>query len=604
MVALGLFALALANEEEARQWAEEYNAEAQVVWYDNVVASWNYNTNLTDYNQDESLKYSAIKAAFDRESGLTASSYDYENFEDQLLARQFRKIADIGEAVLSEEDFNRQSELRAEMQRIYSTAEACNKPGDDDPDKCYPLDPDLEQIMATSTDWDELKWAWESWRDVSGRLMPDMYEEYAGLLNKAADMNGYDDNGDYWRSWYEMETFAEECERIWQQLRPLYEQLHAYVLRKLKEVHADHIDEFPFTGHIPAHLLGNMWSQSWGNIEEFVRPAPEKPGLDVTEEMIRQGYTPLKMFELSEEFFTSLGLIPMTEKFWDDTMMVKPDDRDVVCHASAWDFYNQEDFRIKQCTEVSMSWLITTHHEMGHVEYFLQYKDLPVQYRDGGNPGFHEAIGDVLALSVSTPEHLEEIGLLPDFEDDPDGDLNFLMNQALAKIAFIPFGYLIDQWRWNVFSGETQKEDYNTDWWEMRCRYQGVAPPVGRLATDFDAGAKYHVPANTPYIRYFISHILQFQFHKAMCDAAGNTNPLHRCDVYRSEEAGTAIGDLMKLGSSVHWEEALEAMTGTTEMSAEPLVEYFGPLLEWLEEQNAGETIGWSNECPEGTIVP
>jgi peptidyl-dipeptidase A len=590
------------SEQDALVWEQQYNSQAQIVYYQSVEADWTYNTNLTDYNLQKSLEAADTVAAFDRSKADEAARFDWENFENETLKREFSKIVDIGYSVLPAADFQRMNALNSEMQRIYSVATVCNRPGDDS-GTCYPLDPDLTAIMASSTDWDELLWAWEGWRNVSGRLMPDMYEEFVSLLNQAAVLNGYSDNGDYWRSWYEDEAFRAECERIWIEVSPLYQQLHAYVRRKLQERFP--AGNFPTEGHIPAHLLGNMWAQQWDELESLVRPFPDQAGVDVTDEMIAQGYDADRMFRLSEEFFTSLGLIAMPQEFWDKTMMTKPTDRDVVCHASAWDFYNTVDFRIKQCTEVDMGWLMTTHHEMGHIEYFLQYAIQPVQFRDGANPGFHEAIGDTLALSVNTPEHLQAIGLLIDFEDDPDGDLNFLMQMALQKLAFLPFGYLIDQWRWDVFAGAVTRDEYNSKWWDVRCKYQGVSPPVARSTyNDFDPGAKYHVPANTPYIRYFVSHILQFQFHKALCEAAGNTNPLHRCDIYQSLDAGTQMSNMMKLGSSQPWQDALEQITGSRDMKTEPLMEYFAPLYAWLQQQNEGHVVGWTEECPTGSIVP
>jgi peptidyl-dipeptidase A len=590
------------SEEEAERWANVYNIQAELLWSESTEADWTYNTNLTDYNMEKSVEAATAAARFDKAMAFQASLYDWQNFVDPVLKRQFSKIVEIGAAILEEDDYVRMTNLGNEMQRIYSTAEVCNKPGDTS-GACYPLDPDLTDILNDQTsDWETLLWAWKGWRDVSGKLMPDMYKEFSDLLNKAAVINGYDDNGAYWRSWYEMEDFPQMCEDLWLELEPLYKELHAYVRRKLMEKFP--MGEFPTEGHIPAHLLGNMWAQSWDALEELVRPAPDSNGVDVTDEMVAQNYTALKMFELSDEFFKSLGLIAMPQSFWDKSMITKPPDRDVVCHASAWDFYNRVDFRIKQCTDINMDQLFTVHHEMGHIEYFLQYKDQPVRFRDGANPGFHEAIGDTLSLSVSTPEHLMEIGLLPNFVDDPDGDLNFLMSQALQKIAFIPFGYLIDQWRWDLFSGAITQAQYNSRWWEHRCRYQGVSPPVPRSSSDFDPGAKYHVPGNTPYIRYFIAHILQFQFHKSLCDAAGNTGPLHRCDIYKSVAAGDRLGAMLSLGSSVPWPDALEQISSTREMSVQPLLEYFRPLRIWLEEQNAGHPKGWTDACPPGSVIP
>jgi len=590
------------TEEQAAQWALVYNTQAEFIWSLAIEAEWTYNTNLTDHNMNIMLEQETAAAAFDKASALTARTYDWENFNNQLLKRQFSKIIDIGPAILPEDKYREMSTLTNEMTRIYSIAEVCNKPGDTS-GNCYPLEPDLTQIIASpDSDWATLLWAWQGWRDESGRKMPEMYEEFVGFLNEAALMNGYSDNGAYWRSWYESDTFRQDVENLWVELRPLYEELHAYVLRKLKEKFPD--GEFPAGGHIPAHLLGNMWAQTWEALEPLVRPFPEKAGLDVTEEMNRQGYTVLKLFELSEEFFISLGLMPTPDTFWEKTMMIKPTDRDVVCHASAWDFYNRFDYRIKQCTEVTQNWLMTTHHEMGHIQYFLQYARHPVNFREGANPGFHEAVGDVMSLSVSTPEHLAEIGLLPDFVDDPEVDLNFLMIQALQKIAFLPFGYLIDQWRWNVFEGITSRAEYNERWWEFRCRYQGVSPPVVRTSSDFDPGAKYHIPANTPYIRYFVSFVLQFHFHQALCEASGNMKPLHRCDIYRSEAAGEKFSAMLSTGSSMPWPDAMEMITGVREMSVRPLLDYFRPLHVWLEEQNVGHPKGWTLTCPPGTVVP
>lgn len=590
------------TEADAVLWEQQYNADAEVVWYEYVEADWTYNTNLTDYNMNQSLIKGDAAAAFDNQKAAEANTFDWRNFQDPLLSREFSKIVDIGYASLPPDKYRRLNELSGEMQMIYSTATVCNRPGDTS-GRCYPLDPDLTAIMANSTDWNELVWAWQGWRDASGKKMPDMYEEFVVLLNEAAVINGYEDNGDYWRSAYESDTFRQDCENLWLQLKPLYEQVHAYVRRKLKERYPT--EPFAAEGHIPAHITGNMWAQDWSPVESLVRPFPSKPGVDVTGEMQAQGYTADRIFRLSEEFFTSLGLIAMPQPFWDKSMIEKPTDRDVVCHASAWDFYNRVDFRIKQCTEINQDWLFTTHHEMGHVEYFLQYMNQPVQFKDGANPGFHEAIGDTMSLSVSTPEHLMAIGLLPNFVDDPEGDLNFLMQQALIKLAFIPFGYLVDQWRWDVFAGTVTRADYNSKWWDVRCKYQGVSPPVIRSTyNDFDPGAKYHIPANSPYISYFVAHILQFQFHKALCQAAGNTNPLHRCDIYQSTAAGTLIADMMKLGSSVPWPDALEAMTGSRVMDAAPLVEYFQPLMDWLQQQNAGQPIGWTEQCPPGSIGP
>ncbi|XP_056404141.1 angiotensin-converting enzyme isoform X2 [Hyla sarda] len=576
-----------ANERQAEDFLGTYNSTAEVVWNEYTEASWAYNTNITEYNNKIMLEKNLAMSNHTLQYGKLARNFDYSDFQNTEIQRLLRKLSDIDKAALPEEEQRQYNEIVSEMETTYSKAKVCKD------DKCMPLDPDLTELMAKSRDYDELLFAWKGWRDVSGKLMRNNYVEYVKIGNKAAQLNGHADNGAYWRSWYETPTLESDVERLYNELQPLYLKLHAYVRRALYKKYGD--KKINLKGPIPAHLLGNMWAQSWSNVYELLVPYPNAAQVDATPAMVAQKWTPKRMFEESDSFFTSLGLLPMPPEFWEKSMIEKPSDRDVVCHASAWDFYNRKDFRIKQCTVVNMDDLITVHHEMGHVQYFLQYKDQPVTFREGANPGFHEAIGDVLALSVSTPKHLHSIGLLEKLEENAESDINYLMSIALDKIAFLPFGYLMDQWRWKVFDGRTPESEFNQQWWNLRLKYQGLCPPVPRSEEDFDPGAKFHIPASVPYIRYFISFVIQFQFHKALCAAAGQTGPLHTCDIYQSKEAGKLLGDAMKLGNSKPWPEVMQAITGNTTMSAEPLLEYFKPLIDWLDQENGknGETLGW-----------
>ncbi|KAK7075582.1 hypothetical protein SK128_019629 [Halocaridina rubra] len=348
-----------------------------------------------------------------------------------------------------------------------------------------------------------------------------------------------------------------------------------------------------------------MWAQTWIHVLDLTIPYVGRTTVDVTNALRRFGYRPVTMFRLAEEFFTSLGLESMPRTFWERSLFEKPNNREVICHASAWDFCNGFDYRIKQCTQVTMEDLITAHHEMGHIQYDLQYRNQPFIFRDGANPGFHEAVGDVLALSASTPKHLQAVGLLSNVDDSYETDINFLFNMALDKIAFLPFGYLLDQWRWEVFSGEISSSELNRRWWELRNSIQGVSSPVPRDEEDFDPGAKFHVPANIPYVRYFVSFIVQFQFHAELCKAAGHTGPLHHCDIYRSREAGRLLINVLSLGKSRPWSEALSVLTNgrTNKLDAGPILEYFAPLLAWLQSQNKGEFIGW-NESEAIVVQP
>ncbi|XP_075767286.1 angiotensin-converting enzyme [Pelodiscus sinensis] len=579
----------IADEAQARDFLAEYNSTAEAVWNAYTEASWVYNTNITDHNKQIMLEKNLEMSAHTLKHGVQARQFDYSDFQDQSVKRILKKLSDIERAALPEEELKEYNNLLSDMETTYSVAKVCKGQ-----DKCYSLDPDLTDTLAKSRDYDELLFSWKGWRDASGKKIRSKFKRYVELSNKAARLNGHTDNGAFWRSLYETATFEADLERIYQQLQPLYLNLHAYVRRALHNKYGpEHVN---LKGPIPAHLLGNMWAQSWSNIFDLVMPFPSASKVDATPAMQKQGWTPQKMFEQSDKFFTSLGLIPMPPEFWARSMLEKPSDgREVVCHASAWDFYNRKDFRIKQCTVVNMDDLITVHHEMGHVQYFLQYKDQPISFRDGANPGFHEAIGDVMALSVSTPKHLHSINLLDQVEDNSESDINYLLSIALDKIAFLPFGYLMDQWRWKVFDGRIKEEEYNQQWWNLRLKYQGLCPPVPRSEDDFDPGAKFHIPANVPYVRYFVSFVIQFQFHQALCKAAGHTGPLHKCDIYQSKEAGALLGNAMKLGFSKPWPEAMQLITGQPNMSADALMTYFKPLTDWLAAENTktGESLGW-----------
>jgi peptidyl-dipeptidase A len=420
--------------------------------------------------------------------------------------------------------------------------------------------------------------------------MRDDYRRFVELANMGARELGFADTGAMWRSGYDMppEEFAAELNRLWGQVRPLYEALHCHVRARLREHYGDAV---PAGGPLPAHLLGNMWAQSWGNVYELVAPPDADPGYDLDERLEAAGYDPLEMVRSGENFFSSLGFAPLPDTFWERSMFTKPADRDVVCHASAWDVDQVDDLRIKMCIKITAEDFRTIHHELGHNYYQRAYNQQPFLYRNSANDGFHEAIGDVIALSV-TPSYLVEIGLLEN-EPDPAKDLGLLMGDALDKVAFLPFGLLIDQWRWKVFSGEIPAEGYNQGWWDLRLKYQGIAPPVERTEQHFDPGAKYHIPGNTPYTRYFLAHVLQFQFHRDLCAIAGYQGPLNRCTIYGSAEAGERLARTLEMGQSRPWPEALALISGSGEMDATAILDYFAPLKAWLDEQNAGRRCGW-----------
>jgi len=453
------------------------------------------------------------------------------------------------------------------------------------------IEAEMGNLSHTPAEFAEM---WASWHDNVGAPMKDEYARMVTIANAGSQELGFADAGAQWRSNYDMDPdeFAAMTERLWQEVKPLYLALHTYVRGKLSEKYGAEVQ--PATGPIRADLLGNMWAQQWGNIYPLVAPeGAGDVGYDLTELIAAKGMSELDMVRAGEGFFSSLGFDALPETFWTRSLFLKPADREVVCHASAWDIDNKDDLRIKMCIKKNSEDFITIHHELGHNYYQRAYNQQDYLHLSGANDGFHEAIGDMVALSI-TPEYLVQIGLLDRAQvPSADKDIGLLLRQALDKVAFLPFGLLVDKWRWGVFDGSITPESYNQAWVDLKRDYQGVTPPVERPADAFDPGAKYHIPGNTPYMRYFLAHILQFQFYKAACDQAGWEGPLHRCSFYGNKEVGEKLNAMLEMGASKPWPDALEAFTGTREISAEPLVEYFAPLKRWLDEQNAGKPSGW-----------
>jgi peptidyl-dipeptidase A len=453
---------------------------------------------------------------------------------------------------------------------------------------------EIEARMGTVRDPEDLQEMWASWHDNVGAPMRPQYARMVEIANAGARELGFADTGAMWRSKYDMapDQFAALTERLWNEVRPLYEEIHCFARAGLNRHYGDGVQ--PASGPIRADLLGNLWAQEWGNIYDVVAPRGSgTPPYDLTQLLERADYTPERIVRQGEAFFSSLGFAPLPATFWERSMITQPRDREVICHASAWDVDNVEDLRIKMCTRVNADDFVTVHHELGHNYYQRAYNQQPFLYLDSANDGFHEAIGDMIALSV-TPEYLVQIGLLRENQlPSEEQDRALLLRQALDKIAFLPFGLLIDRYRWGIFSGEITPDRYQAAWDELRLRYQGITPPVARTEQNFDAGAKYHIPASVPYTRYFLARILQFQFYKAACDIAGWQGPLHRCSFYGNREVGRRLNEMLAMGASRPWPDALEAFTGSREMSAEPMVEYFRPLLGWLRDQNGGRQCGW-----------
>jgi peptidyl-dipeptidase A len=572
---------------DARAFLNKVNDTLYRLSVDENRAGWVQENFITD--DTEALSARASQAYMEAVAQFAKEATAFDGVQLAAEDRRQLNLLKLSLVMAPPPDAKESEELArtaAKLDGLYGKGRWCANP--QNAGACMNID-DVTKVMTTSRDERRLREVWEGWHTIAPPMRGD-YTRFVELSNKGARALGFADTGAMWRAKYDMppDEFAKELDRLWDQVRPLYLELHAFVRMKLAQKYGSVV---PKNGPIPAHLLGNIWAQDWTTIEPLVAPAAADAGYSLTDILKRRKVSELDMVRAGERFYTSLGFVPLPKTFWERSLFTRPRDRDVVCHASAWDIDMESDVRIKMCIDRTADDFSTIHHELGHDYYYLSYKDQRVLFKDGANDGFHEAIGDTIALSV-TPEYLVKIGLL-DKAPDQSRDIGLLLARALDKIAFLPFGLLIDQWRWKVFSGEVKPDAYNRSWWDLRLKYQGVAPPSVRDEQFFDPGAKYHVPANTPYMRYFLADILQFQFHRALSKTAGCTTPLHRCSIYGSKEAGARLSAMLSLGLSRPWPDALEALTGSRQIDATAILDYFEPLKRWLDEQTKGQPVGW-----------
>ena len=572
---------------DAQAFVESAEKRMLDLWIRSDRASWVQNNFITDDTERIAAQAQKDVIAATTELAVSATRFDTMDLTYDVARKlKLLKLSLTLPAPRNAAEQTELTEISSSLESDYGKGRYCPEGPEK---KCLDIN-DMTRIMATSRKPDELLRVWRGWRTIAPPMRK-RYERLVELANKGARELGFADLGAMWRSKYDMppDQFAAEVDRLWQQLKPLYDALHAHVRASLAQFYGKAL--VPEDGPIPAHLLGNMWAQSWTNIYPLVAPKGGDPGFDLTRILRTRKIDRREMVRYGERFFTSLGFDPLPETFWKRSLFEKPADHEVVCHASAWDIDAENDLRIKMCIDITEEDFSTIHHELGHNIYQRAYRNQSPLYRGSANDGFHEGIGDTIALSI-TPEYLQKIGLL-ELVPPPSADLGLLMRMALDKVAFLPFGLLIDQWRWQVFSGKVPPKEYNKAWWELRKKYQGVMAPVERGEEDFDPGAKYHVPASVPYTRYFLATILQFQFHRALCRQAGHQGPLHRCSIYDNKEVGAKLKKMLEMGSSRPWPEALKALTGEDKMDATAILDYFAPLKQWLDQQNQGRKVGF-----------
>ena len=570
----------------AEEFVDQFNVEYKDWWRELNATGW---VSVTYINEDSGIVDSLANqryAAWHAAQVEQAKQYDNQEL-DPRTRRALDLLKGSAQMVAPDDDAKRKelSTILTEMKAAYGAGKYCRS--DDD---CLSGN-ELELKMNQSKDYDELLEYWVGWREIAPPMRA-KFERFVELSNEGAQEFGHEDLGKLWQSKYDMSPaeFDADTARLFDQVKPLYDELHCHVRAKLGEHYGE--DKVPQDGPIPAHLLGNMWAQEWGFIYDLMEPYPGVSDLDVDAALKTKNYSPQEMVRSAEDFYVSLGFDRLPDSFWERSQFTAPRDRDVVCHASAWNLDADDDLRIKMCIKQTYDELRVIYHELGHNYYMRAYNQQPMLFRDGANGGFHEAIGDAVTLSM-TPEYLAEVGLVAAAEQSEQAIINRQMQQALDKIAFLPFGKLIDEWRWRVFSGDISPDDYNAAWWDLRLKYQGIAPPVERSEADFDPGSKYHVPANVSYTRYFVARILQFQFQRSLCEAAGHEGDLNACSIYGSKAAGAKLQAMLEPGASVPWQDTLEKLTGTREADATAIIDYFAPLMVYLKEQNAERSCGW-----------
>ncbi|MDJ0709443.1 MAG: M2 family metallopeptidase [Woeseiaceae bacterium] len=575
-----------APTETAEEFVARANAELKELSKEIGATNWVRATYIT---HDTAILASAASEKYSAWHGkMVEQALTYEGQEVDPSTRRAIELLKLGTSAPAPNDAAKRKELaeiRTDMTGSYGAGKYCRS------DNNCMSGPELEQAMRDARDYDELLEYWTGWREVAVP-MREQYARFVELANEGANELGYADLGEMWKSNYDMSPaeFEAESAKLWEQVKPLYDELHCHVRAKLGEAYGE--DKVPQDGPIPAHLLGNMWAQQWAALYDILEPYPGVGDIDVDTTLKTKNFSPQEMTRSAESFYVSLGMPRLPDTFWERSQFTKPEDREVVCHASAWGLDGGNDLRIKMCINQTYDDLRVIYHELGHNYYQGAYKDQSPLFQGGAHGGFHEAIGDTVTLSM-TPGYLAEVGLIGSAEEDRRAVINRQMQMALDKIAFLPFGKLVDEWRWGVYSGAITPDNYNQAWWDLRTKYQGIAPAVERTEADFDPGSKYHVPANVSYTRYFLAHVLMFQFQRTLCDIAGHEGELQACSVYGSKEAGEKFYAMLETGASQPWQDTLEVMTGTREMDATAIIDYFAPLMEYLQEQNAERSCGW-----------
>ncbi|VDK44288.1 unnamed protein product [Anisakis simplex] len=627
----------------AKKWMDGYSVEAQKVLYQVTTAGWSYVTSVSHLTKqlfdeadqvEKKLSFFEVLSEFVKATSKQAKQFDLSVIEDPILRKQFEILSIDGVNALDDASLQEYSDIQAAINKKITDAAICEL---DHSPPCVLKHADLPSILAREKNAKNAKHIWLMWRaTISPQLAPS-YERLMELTNQGATLNGFSNGGAMWRSPYDLSiesgrpklNMLDEMNRLFDQILPFYKQLHAYVRRQLTGVFGiENTVELSKDGPIPAHLLKSLIGDDWTALYYDTRPfeSDDTRSEEINANLHRLNYTSKAMFIQAYKYFKQLGFGKLPHTLWTKSVFSRTWSKDMVCNpAVAYDMrdVNANDYRIKACVQPNENDFKRAHKLMAHLYYEYLYREQPFPLREAANPSTLMALINAFANLATNIDYLKSLAMLcyldfvvygpplwfllfscEEHEVDiikllPTGasnghaaQVNMLYLEALEQFVKLPYDLVVDVWRFNIFDGKTTKETWNDDWWKLREHYQGLKGP-SHQATDFDAIVSPAISQkHSPAIRHFVSYIMQFQFMKALCNNK-TTNLNEGCRLQKSAVAN--VKRVMMAGSSINWMDALKMITGSEQLDAKPLLEYYEPLISWLGNANEHDqvVVGW-----------
>jgi peptidyl-dipeptidase A len=564
---------------EVQRWLDQYSATYQKLYTASSEAQWISNTHIVDGDKTNAERTEAADGALAAFTGSVENIQKLQEFlkhKDELAPLQIRQLesalfkaggnpmvaADVVKARIAAET--------AQTEKLYGFAFTMDG---------KPLTPnDIDDGLKNEKDLAKRRKIWEASKEVGKALRPGLVE-LRDLRNKSVQPLGYHDFFSYMASEYGMTTaeLAATIDQINRDLRPLFRELHTWTRYELARRYGQPVPDL-----IPADWLPNRWGQDWSMLVDV-------PGFDLDAQIKTKPAA--WCVEQAERFYVSLGFQKLPQSFWEKSSLY-PVAADAGfkknTHASAWHIDLDHDVRSLMSIEPDTEWYETTHHELGHIYYYLSYSrpEVPLLLRDGANRAYHEAIGSMMGLAAQQPRFVHAIG----FESSgPKPDpTQLLLKEALNYAVFIPWSagtmFMFEK---ELYYDDLAPEQWNKRWWELTAKYQGIAPPTPRGEEFCDAATKTHINDDpAAYYDYALSFVLLFQIHDHIAREILHEDP-HDTSYFGRKEVGAFLKSILEPGASVDWKALLVEKTGSP-LSAKPMLRYFEPLMGWLKEQNQG----------------